>query len=424
MRLNKLLVVALAGMTMFSCSNNDEMDNGLSNGEEKTVVLKLNGIKSAKTRSMDTPTADDAVTMTVNKVAVIFYDATAGKVMFVDNVESDTQAWTDLKSDAGKKYSNINAGVDHVMVIGNASDKLEAEIHKGQEVAKIKKYTYSLAKENMPLTGGGAAATNDTKSNVTLYGDAGIEKKAGAGEDEYTASVKIAPLVSRFEVTQVGCKFGKSLKYKTLKLKGIGLVDYYPKAVVASQGNDGNITTTADVKMTQTDDTKGDVENAIYDPTSTVPSITAQNSYKFCSTDAAVIEKWGWSYDVLEAPAEMTANVSTDLTFQKDGDQTNYTFAYNFFPQDKDGELYRTPNICAWVEATLQNGQPDTDHTVVTSTMKSKATGEALRPVAGKIYKLEYMFTENDIDEWIPTITVDVMVEPIDWIIEEVVPEF
>lgn len=43
MRLNKLLTVALASMMMFSCSNNDEVDNGLSNGEKKAVILRLDG---------------------------------------------------------------------------------------------------------------------------------------------------------------------------------------------------------------------------------------------------------------------------------------------------------------------------------------------------------------------------------------------
>lgn len=412
MRLNKLLMVALAGMTMLSCSNNDEPDGNPSN-ENKKVVLRLEGIKSAKTRSTDAPT-ENKHTINVNKVAVVFYDNTAKKVMMVDEVTASDEAdsdWGKLTGMDGKSYSNVPASVSHVMVVGNASEQLAEEIHKGQDVEAIKNYTHSLAKENQP-----AADAQDTKSNVTLYGNAEITAVSDE-DDTYEAKVNINPLVSRFEIKSVGCKFpDANSAYQKLVLKGIGLVDYYSQATIASQAtDDGTITTKASVQKVPVDGTNSAVENGIFDPTSTAV-ITGDGSYKFCDANA---EDWAWSFDVL--PSDVEINGTGEQIF-KENEQKNYTFAYNFFPQDGADELYHTPNICAWVEAYTNGTDKDDDHTVVTSTMMKG--GQPLVPKAGEIYQLDYIFEEGDIDEWIPTITVKVNVTVAQWNIVPVTPEF
>lgn len=406
MRLNKLLVVALAGMTMFSCSNNDEMDNGLSNGEEKTVVLKLDGIKSASTRSMDDPSTAKH-TIQLNDVAVIFYDEAAGKVLQVPTVNMEQ-----LKG-AGQKFENVPASVDRVLVIGNAGDEIKA-LFQQKNVDAIKKYTYSLAKENEPL---GTGADLTTKSNVTLYGDEAITA-TDIEKDEYTADVKIKPLVARFEVKSIGCAFGNSAKYHKLVLKGIGLVDYYSKAAISS--NSDPITTEASNKMTQSDDiNKSNEAGLIFDPTENITGTINAGSYQFCNKSAT---EWAWSFDVLDEKNEIAFDAGGTVLFT-DGDK-NYSFAYNFFPQDGQDEAHHTPNICAWVEAyESDSGTPVEDHSIVTSSMQ--LDGAPFVPKAGDIYQLNYIFKEEHIDEWVPTIKVTVKVTVAEWnIVENVQPEF
>lgn len=408
MRLNKLLVVALTGMTMFSCSNNDEMDNGLSNGEKKTVVLKLDGIKSANTRSMDDPSTEKH-TIQLNDVAVIFYDEAAGKVLQVPTVNME-----ELKGTTGQKFENVPAKVDRVLVIGNASDEIEKLFHQG-DVADIKKYTYSLAKENKPL-GTGTDAT--TKSNVTLYGDEAITETAT--EDEYKADVKIKPLVARFEVKSIGCAFASPATYQKLVLRGIGLVDYYSKAVISSDSDP--IATEASNKMTQSDDINQiDEAGLIFDPTTTITGTINAGSYKFCDESTT---EWKWSFDVLKENNTITANAGQEVLFEDAGGD-GYSFAYNFFPQDGKDEAHHTPNICAWVEAyeTADGGTPVADHSIVTSSMQ--LNDAPLVPKAGDIYQLNYIFNEEHIDEWVPTIKVTVKVTVAEWnIVDNVKPEF
>lgn len=421
MRLNKLLMVALAGMTLFSCSNDDEPGNGNLSNEEKTVVLKLEGIKSVKTRSTDTPTSDsDEKTITVNKVAILFYDESADKVLQAEEVKSSDTDWATLTG-AGKEYTKVNASVDKVMIIGNASEDLEKLLQVGSSPKEIRKYQYSLEKENTAGTG----TDKTTKGNVSLYGDAGIELETEAADDQdavYKASVKLNPLVARFEIRSVGCKFpSENANYKKLVLKGIGLVHYYSEATIASQDADnGTITTTADAQKMPVDGTDTAVENGIFDP-EFAGDITGNGSYKFCDTNEA---EWAWSYDAFDtdAPSITPGDTGGEQKF-KDTDDKEYTFAYNFFPQDGDNQTYHTPNICAWVEAyETEDGTPDEDHTVVTSTMLKG--NKPLVPKAGEIYQLDYLFEEGDIDEWIPTITVKVNVTVAKWSIITVTPEF
>lgn len=421
MRLNKLLMVALASMTMLSCSNDDDPGNGNLSNEEKTVVLKLEGIKSVKTRSMDEPTDKNAQdhTVTVNKVAILFYDENADKVLQVEKVESGDEDWTALTTN-GKDYTNVNASVDKVMIIGNADKELEALFQTGSSPKEIREYQYSLAKEN---TADGASADNTTKGNVSLYGDDAIELETAATDNEdakYKAEVKLNPLVARFEIKSVGCTFAAIPQYQKLVLRGIGLVDYYSVATFDSQdeGN-GMIKVSADKKKQRTDDANGTETDAIYDPASQA-TITGDGSYRFCDDDNTT---WKWSYDVLSENNEITATASQTKKFQN-GESKEYSFAYNFFPQDGPDEAHHTPNICAWVEAYEQGLDiPDKNHTIVTSTLLD-TNGAPLVPKAGEIYQLEYLFEEKHIDEWIPTITVTVKVTVAQWTVVDVTPDF
>lgn len=419
MKLNKFLAVALASMAMFSCSNNDELENGSLSNEEKTVVLKLEGIQSAKTRSTDEPTETSGEhTITVNEVAILFYDESADKVLQAETVKSTDADWNVLTG-TGKEYTKVNASVDKVMIIGNADTELAALCTVGNSPKAIRAHQYSLAKENEAGTG----TDKTTKGNVSLYGDAQITLESSASGDtdaKHKADVNLNPLVARFEIKSVGCEFDANPKYAKLVLKGIGLVDYYSQATFLAQATDGIITTTATDKKERTDDnTTGTETNAIYDPESST-TITGEGSYRFCNDSNPA---WNWSYDVLTADNEITATASTTQKF-KDQTPKEYTFAYNFFPQDGAYEPHHTPNICVWVEAYTagEPSTPDPNHTIVTSTMQKG--GSPLAPKAGEIYQLDYIFNEEHIDKWVSNITVTVKVTVAQWTITEVTPDF
>ena len=284
MRLNKLLTVALASMMMYSCCNNDEMDNGLSNGEKKAVILRLDGVSSPKTRSTaaNTGSGDNDKKMSLSSIKVYFCNST--NIYSTKTYSSeDTDTWAKLVGEnAGEsgyqEIVEVNAAVDKVIIVGNPDTSTFGDI---ATVEALEGKILSLSKENTPISAG-----ETTKSNVTLYGTAPLTPVADETVTNYThtAAVTIAPLISRIEVTGVSCTFQESSapahRFNKVTVTGIGMVDYSNKMTIAG---------TASEPMTPytTSNTNGNIYKPDY-------SGTVTNGYKFCVED----DTWGWSIDI------------------------------------------------------------------------------------------------------------------------------
>lgn len=439
MRLNKLLVVALAGMTMFSCSNDDEPGNGASNGEKKTVVLKLDGIKSAKTRSTDgnTTGAENKAAMTVHDVTVVLYSNENKRIVLVDEIPylkdgNTNPEWTTLTTSNGKHYANVDASANRVLVLGNVAEKegIHSLLTKGANVQDVLDYGYLLKEENQKkgtATSPDDETSSNTKNYVTLYdnqalvedGTVADNTHSDQGNKLYKATLTIKPLVSRFEVKKVGCQFikgeGDNTLYKEITLKGIGLVDYYTKATVSTDG----IVTATDA-MHGISESETTTDPGIYSPlyAGDVPD----GSYKFCDDN---FTEWDWTFDIIggDAGITITNGNTNDPTYFKDGEK-DLQFAYNFFPMHNENDIYNTPNVRLYVDAKDENGDVnEAKHFVVTTSMRD-ASGNALVPERGKIYQFDYVFKEKNIGKWEEKISVEVEVTVADWVIETVTPGF
>lgn len=447
MRLNKLLVVALAGMTMFSCSNDDEMGNGLSNGEKKTVVLKLDGIQSAKTRSTEEYTKDEN-TISLKDLTVVLYNDN-GRIVYLDQIDSQgtvgsesKTGWDNFIQSNERYYVDVDASAKRVLVLGNVlHDKNFPTLAKGGEIKPVLEHEYLLRYENISTTTTteGDNSTS-TKNYVTLYGNKELtyskivddNTHGDEGNKLYTASLTITPLISRFEVKSVGCIFenqGESdqsvqTMYQSITLKGIGLVDYYTKATVSTDG-----TPTATDAMHGVEDSKAEgteKPEGIYSPLyneAQYGNIPA-GSYKFCGEN--VDAEWNWSFDKVVAGTYTTisntiADGTTSTNFQNE-DEEDLNFAYNFFPMHNAGDVYNTPNVRLYVDATGENGADPAKQFVVTTAMMQG--NNPLKPVPGKIYQFDYIFREKNIGKWEEKISVEVTVKVADWIIEPVQPGF
>lgn len=406
MRLNKLLTVALASMMMFSCSNNDEMDNGLSNGEKKAVILRLDGVSTPKTRSTDanTGSGDNDKKMSLSSIKVYFCNSTN---IYSTKAYSSTDAdtWAKLVGEnAGKsgyqEIVEVNAAVDKVIIVGNPDTSTFGDI---ATVEALEGKVLSLSKENTPISAG-----ETTKSNVTLYGTAPLTPVADGTTANYThtAAVTIAPLISRIEVTGVSCTFQESEatahRFNKVTVTGIGMVDYNNKMTIAG-------TVSEPMTPYTTSNTNGNIYKPDY-------SEEVTNGYKFCVED----DTWGWSFDIKKGDENLSIVFEANPQQTAGTTDTQHTFAYNFFVPETEPKF---PNIM--LVATVETPQ-STSRAALPNKYVTTTDWGAVTPQRGYIYTFEYAFNENDLGEWdekdIKKVLVTVTATP--WTIEAVTPDF
>ena len=155
MKTKQVSLAILASMTLFACNNNDDLNvQGVDNAP-KTVVLKLDGIASASSRSADPNTGkeDEDKKVTLNDIQVIFYTE-GGYVTYLDDVASTDEDWAEIVDPTtgnGKRYEDIPATTDHVMVIGNFASLPEtnkSQVTVGASIANIQGMEIPLSSQN------------------------------------------------------------------------------------------------------------------------------------------------------------------------------------------------------------------------------------------------------------------------------------
>jgi len=429
MKTKQVSLAILASMTLFACSNNEDVNVPITDNTPKTVVLKLDGIASASSRSTDAPTTEESSgtnkhSVSVSDIAVIFYNeggiiTEAPDIITTDDADGD---WATITSEQGngKEYNNIDAATDHVMVIGNYNSLPETNknlIKQGTTIASIKAMQLPLSSQNQSgVEEGSAPAVSSTKAKMTLYGTGELTEIANPDATTdgvavaYQATVSIKPIVSRIEVTGVSCTFtttgtGDVVDYTSVTLKGIGLFDYYN-----TMSLDG--TTVTDYM----DATK------IVKPSEEAP----EGGYIFLPT----IETALWAYDYIKTPDYTNVTMQGSGKVELKKGEANATFAYNFFPvtddvtsaTDADKVL---ANIRLLVDATPASGTAQNNNYVVTTNFRNEA-GTVIKPEPGKIYQFAYDFDEENIrQEWdADTKIVYVKVNVLEWDIVPVTPSF
>lgn len=448
MNLKQLSLAALAFMTLFACSSDEPLGGTGENGAPKAVYMKLEGISApaAIGRSTDTPTEGVNATVNVSDVAVIFYQE-GGNITDVYTVSSDEKLKKDGAevNDAQSPWSNLvyNDGstaasgyrflvghkADKVMVLGNyvnleKTTTIENVVVKGQPISNVMSFNIPLSSQNAA----GEGTDKTTKACVTLYGDGAMKVKQGvkaSGDEDfdvYEAEVEIKPIISRVEITSLGCEFNKEggtagtateHLYTSVTVKGIGMVDYYNTATL--RNNYSNQMTTRTVS---------NAKGLIVDPnfSEEVP----EGGYKFCASSGQ--ETWEWAYDIIGNPdgIKLTPSTLSDSNSTKyvgksgaqDSKEGCATFAYNFFPN------VEIANIRVWVE-TQKAESAAKESFVVTANFKDKVGGTVVKPEAGNIYKFDYVFNETVPGVWDKDQkVVYVKVKVLKWKVQTVYPDF
>ena len=216
------------------------------------------------------------------------------------------------------------------------------------------------------------AAEQQAFSEVLLWGadTNGLEKVATDGthtENVVKAELTIAPLVSRLEISNIQCE-DLGNQYSSIDLKKIGLSNFY--TTITIEGTEGGLTKIAGADSWTT-------------PT--------------------------WSFDAI------TGATLSDLNTIYNPEESK-VFAYNIIPNELETP---TPlEVRLLVDAKRGETTDPFNNTLVAKVNQDLE--------AGKIYKMTYKFTEDNIGPWNPENTQCVIVDVTvaNWVVETLTPSF
>ena len=351
MKLSKYFMMAAASLALFACSNDEDIP-GLNGEGTKSVALKLDGLSSG-TSTKAVGDAQKAGQIALSNVTIYFTDGT--KILKREVLNSESPAWTELTGKNGHIFHQLPSTVTQVQIVGNSAGKTITE----GTVAALKG---SVLK----------AAGEQEFTNVTLFGeDAELTKTTADehGDNVYTATVDLKPLVARFEIGNIACTDMGTGPVKQFDLSVIGLMDFNSAVTLAGTAA-GTEYTLANVLEPGSQATEGKVV--------------------FGEADAEA----GWAWDKITGATNITNN-----TPWNPGD--NKKFVYPFIPNKlADGRMAQIKLVLDNVIWTDVTSNPF--NSVVTAKFQT-SDGQALTDFqAGKIYTVDYQFKGENVGPWNP----------------------
>lgn len=348
MKTTRMFLVALAALGMAACSNNDEIP-GMNNDGTKSVSLRLDGLATSSRAVGD---AKSAGQIALSNLTVYFTDGT--NILKKETLNSESPAWTELTS-TGHIFHQLPSAVNQIQIVGNSADKTITE----GTVAALKGSVLKSAGEQ-------------EFTNVTLFGEDTELTKTTAdehGDNVYTATVDLKPLVARFEIGNIACTDLGSGPVKQFDLSVIGLMDF--NSAVKLDGNaSGTEYTLANVLEPDSEEEEGKVI--------------------FGEAD----DEAGWAWDKISG-----ATITTTSPWNP-GESGDKKFVYQFIPNKLvDGSMAQVKLVLDNVVWT--DGTNNPFNSVVTA--KFQKDGDDLTTFeAGKIYTVDYQFKGENVGPWNP----------------------
>ena len=198
MKLDKYVMLALAGVAFAACSNEDDPVLKSGNSNEKTVVLSL---ANSSVRGVEGNVADDSYASIYD--LTVYFLASDNMIVDTQTVEP-TDGATTITSGATHAFT-VPASVQKLHVIANMK-KAGVTLNKPQNQQQLHESLISL--KTQYCTVGGSVL--NSAAEVVLAGCSGSTpfgtREQGEGADKktiYTATVQIAPIVARFEIQKI-----------------------------------------------------------------------------------------------------------------------------------------------------------------------------------------------------------------------------
>lgn len=218
MKMNKFFMLGLAGLAFAACSNEEELSNQLPEG---TGAVTINIVSPAMTRSVETGTTDNSVTVT-GPVTITLEATTGGG--------SITLTKEQLASQSSVTFWNVESPTKVMVTMNGGKNSYTSDaptVFKNVAPASIPAYgetsSFTLTSETASPSEGGSdyetGANADGSDNSKVY-------------QLYTASVQLAIPVARLEVSGIkhvtsGTHTGTDCAYQTLTIAGVYLDNVY-----------------------------------------------------------------------------------------------------------------------------------------------------------------------------------------------------
>lgn len=169
-------------MTGFSsCSSEDEANDQIIQGETKTVILKLDTQTPSTYAEEATMTSGKA---TLNDCYIYFVESGTGVIHKTVTVSSTDLG--DYTRAAGNEIPSVPAAANTVVVVGNVPSSMTSVLSAPSSMTTVTGATVSIFEQ--------------LSNSIILEGSASMTLVSG---DEYTASVAVKPIVSRFEIGSI-----------------------------------------------------------------------------------------------------------------------------------------------------------------------------------------------------------------------------
>lgn len=220
MKMNKFFMLGLAGLAFAACNNEEELSNQLPEG---TGAVTINIVSPAMTRSVETGTTDNSVTVT-GPVTITLAATTGGG--------SITLTEQQLASQNSVTFWNVESPTKVTVTMNDGKNSYTSDAPTVFE---------DVAPASIPAYGETSSFT--LTSGTASPGDkGGSDYETGANADGsdnskvyqlYTASVQLAIPVARLEVSGIqhittsGSHLEGDCAYKTLTIAGVYLDNVY-----------------------------------------------------------------------------------------------------------------------------------------------------------------------------------------------------
>ena len=419
--MKKLFIAALALASVVACSKDDNA-SVLESSKKSVSITIANAVSS--TRAVDALTAEDVVMDT---------DGSVGKVLKAgENVVS--AKYTDLEflfANKNGEIVEIHTPADAVNTTDNTTEEVHSLLFHGvtESATQIAVVSYG---DMTPLKVGDnladiqKEAADESKNNeivleeITLYGagDIAWDGKStcevdGENFNLYTATVDVAPLFARVEISGIECSDLGDATY--------GMASNTIDDEVAVKGYDeltlNNIYFGTHGKYTYTWETKpvlyGQYSGNINDDNKGIrPDYQDTRIYAFDATETTTL-------------ADATTVTNTDGNYSANTAKT--MLAWNIAPQAAPSFTAATEDAAEKISNPLVLSLSTHAYDFTNATKDSSVTVKSLGVdnfEAGNIYRLYLEFAESNIDNYNDGLCVNVEVTVAKWVVNIVNPTF
>lgn len=348
MKLRNYLLLAILSTGLFACNKGEEMNTDPKWEGAKTVTLKV--ATSTPVKSITEPSTGKDRTMEFNDLLIVFYNQGTGNIFHSEKLtDADLTA---AITDAGYTFHNLNPMIDAAAVVANSDGENTLTAAVNTNISALKAAVLDIPKQqtmanNILLFDAQALVSNET---ITDEGHEG-----GEATNKFKVTLNPKPQVARLEIGNIQCT-DLGTYYDKFTVAGMGFMNFAPTQTGWSNTYLAPVTPTYGTTVT-------------YD----------QDGF-----DALVAANNTWNYDA----ATGTTEISSSTT------QYNPTagkFCYNFFPNVM-------PHLKLKLSGVHPKGSsnPLSQDVYVTVTKYHFPDGVTTFE-AGKIYQLDFTFTEKNL---------------------------